>query len=119
MMSMASDVGCSPLIASRRVIWSSRPKPMRKLSVICSRTSILGQKWLVLARNAMAHLDTGEFEAKVPEEARYRLTYVTRALLHLIILAELGVSSDIHRAVVREEWRYSAARFAEMIRAAS
>jgi hypothetical protein len=31
-------------------------------------------KWLVLARNAMAHLDTGEFEARVPEEARYRLT---------------------------------------------
>ncbi|MGZ6801176.1 MAG: hypothetical protein ACXVGR_15355, partial [Mycobacteriaceae bacterium] len=76
-------------------------------------------KWLKLARNAIGHLDIGEFEAKVPEEARYKLAYVTRALLHLIIHAELGVSSDVQRAVVREKWRYSAERFAETIAAAS
>ena len=57
-------------------------------------------KWLKNARNAIGHLNTGELERKVPlEEARFRLEYITRAVLHLIILAELGMSGGDQRQV--------------------
>ncbi|MDW5614230.1 MULTISPECIES: HEPN domain-containing protein [Mycolicibacterium] len=75
-------------------------------------------KWLKNARNAIGHLNTGELEKKVPlEEARYRLEYVTRALLHLVILAELGISSEKQREVVRDNWQYSADRFGFAVKA--
>jgi hypothetical protein len=72
----------------------------------------LWAKWLRNARNAIGHLNTDELQAKVPEDARYRLTYVTRALLHLVILNELGVSPEVQRRLVSEEWSYAAATFA-------
>ena len=64
-------------------------------------------------------MNTGELDAKVPENARYRLEYVTRALLHLIILAELGISAEIQRAVVQQAWEYSAEQFRDAVRAAT
>jgi ApeA N-terminal domain 1 len=73
-------------------------------------------KWLKNARNAIGHLNTGELEEKVPlEEARFRLESVTRAVLHLIILAELGLSGEDQRQVVFEKWRYAADRFGEAV----
>lgn len=75
-------------------------------------------KWVKNARNAIGHLNTGELEKKVPiEEARYRLEYITRALLHLVILAELGISGDKQRRIVRDNWDYSAERFGVAVRA--
>ena len=75
-------------------------------------------KWLKNARTAMGHLNTGELEQKVPlEDARYRLEYVTRALLHLIILSELGSTGEEQRRVVLEHWRYSADKFGEAVAA--
>ena len=76
-------------------------------------------KWLRTARNAVGHLNTGELDAKVPEDARFRLEYVTRALLHLILLSELGISADIQRAVVDEAWDYSVEQFGIAVRSAS
>ena len=77
-------------------------------------------KWLKNARNAIGHLNTGELERKVPlEEARFRLEYITRAVLHLIILAELGLSGEDQRQVVFEKWRYAADRFGEAVAAAN
>jgi hypothetical protein len=77
-------------------------------------------KWLKNARNAIGHLNTGELERKVPlEEARFRLEYITRALLHLIVLAELGLSGEDQRQVVFEKWRYAADKFREAVTQAS
>jgi hypothetical protein len=73
-------------------------------------------KWLKNARNAIGHLNTGELERKVPlEEARFRLEYITRAVLHLIILAELGLSGEDQRQVVFEKWSYAASKFGEAV----
>ena len=76
-------------------------------------------RWLKNARNAIGHLNTGELERKVPlEEARFRLEYITRAALHLIILAELGMSGEDQRQVVFEKWSYAAGKFGEAVAAA-
>lgn len=75
-------------------------------------------RWLKNARNAIGHLNTGELEKKVPlEDARFRLEYVTRALLHLVILAELGLTAERQRQIVNEHWDYSAERFGEAVKA--
>lgn len=75
-------------------------------------------KWLKNARNALGHLNTGELERKIPlDDARHRLAYITRALLHLIILAELGMSGEDQSRVVFEKWRYAAGKFGEAIAA--
>lgn len=75
-------------------------------------------KWLRDGRNAIGHLNTGELQRRVPEDARFRLTFVTRALLHLIIIAELGISAEVQRSVVRKSWGYSAEQFGEAVNAA-
>lgn len=76
-------------------------------------------KWLKNARNAIGHLNTGELKKKIPnEDARYRLEYVTRALLHLIIVAELGISAERQREVVDLNWGYSAGEFGNAVKAA-
>jgi hypothetical protein len=56
-------------------------------------------KWLKDARNSVAHLE-GEDLAKIPENARYEIPAVTIALLHLVFLAELGLSPDIQLRAV-------------------
>jgi len=74
-------------------------------------------KWLRDARNALGHLNTGELEAKVPEQARYRLTYVTKALLHLVLMQELGLSAATQQKAVDNNFGYSARAFGEVVRA--
>lgn len=74
-------------------------------------------KWLRNARNAIGHLNTGELATQVPDEnARYRLVYITRALLHLILLSELGVDAETQRRLVNDEWGYSAEHFGDAVR---
>jgi hypothetical protein len=73
-------------------------------------------RWLKTARNAVGHLNTGEMQKKIPEEAQYRLTYVTKALLHLILLEELGISAELQRNAVRSFFRYPADQFGKEVR---
>lgn len=68
-------------------------------------------KWLSRARNSIGHLNTGELEKNVPEDARYRLTYVTKALLHLVLMQQLGIGSSYQRKAVNDNWGYSAREF--------
>jgi hypothetical protein len=56
-------------------------------------------KWLWSARNAIGHLNTDELQAKVPED--------------LVILNELGMSPEVQRRLVSEEWSYSATAFCQ------
>lgn len=68
-------------------------------------------KWLKNARNAIGHLNTDELEKKVPEEARYRLTSITKAMLHLILIDQLGMGAEIQRRAVREIFDHEARMF--------
>jgi hypothetical protein len=73
--------------------------------------------WLRDARNAIGHVNTGKLAEKVPDEdALYYLVTITRALLHLVVLAELGVSADTQRRLVDDEWNYAAERFRAAVR---
>jgi hypothetical protein len=56
-------------------------------------------KWLRDARNAVAHLE-GKALSKIPDDARYEIPAVTIALLHLVFLAELGLSPEIQMRAV-------------------
>jgi ApeA N-terminal domain 1 len=64
--------------------------------------------WLRDARNAVGHVNTGQLQAKIPEKALYRMVYITRALLHLVLIDQLGISAEIQRGVVQELWGFSA-----------
>lgn len=75
-------------------------------------------KWLKDARNAVGHLNTGELERKIPDDARYRLAYVSKALLHLVLVAKLGISADVQRRAVRDLYGYSAREFGKAVTAA-
>ncbi|MGV9711933.1 ApeA N-terminal domain 1-containing protein [Gordonia sp. NPDC003424] len=75
-------------------------------------------RWLKNARNAIGHLNTGELDRKVPESARFRITYITKALLHLVVMNEIGVDAEKQREAVRNAWWFSAKRFEEAVRAA-
>ncbi|WP_157124997.1 ApeA N-terminal domain 1-containing protein [Nocardia pseudovaccinii] len=72
-------------------------------------------KWLRDARNAIGHMDTGELEKKIPEDARYRLSYVTKALLHLVLLQKLGISSELQSRAVADIYGYSAREFRKVV----
>ncbi|MFE3983071.1 HEPN domain-containing protein [Nocardia tengchongensis] len=76
-------------------------------------------KWLRDARNAVGHMNTGELERKIPENGRYRLAYVTKALLHLVLMQRLGISAEMQRRAVADIYGYSAHAFREAIAAAS
>jgi hypothetical protein len=71
--------------------------------------------WLRDARNAVGHVNTGQLQAKIPEKALYRLLYITRALLHLVLIDQLGISAEVQRRVVQDVWGFSAARFREAV----
>ncbi|WP_374610383.1 HEPN domain-containing protein [Gordonia sp. (in: high G+C Gram-positive bacteria)] len=71
----------------------------------------LWARWLSRARNAIAHADDGQLQKGVPEEVRYRLTYVTKALLHLVLLERIGVSAELQRSAVENQWIYVANAF--------
>ncbi|WP_280276145.1 HEPN domain-containing protein [Nocardia wallacei] len=72
-------------------------------------------KWLRDARNAIGHMNTGELEKKIPEDARYRLAYVTKALLHLVLLQKLGISVEVQSRAVADIYGYSASKFREAV----
>lgn len=57
-------------------------------------------KWARDARNAVAHLDGKKFE-KVPAEARWGLPSATIGILHLAILAELGLPENVQVTAAR------------------
>jgi ApeA N-terminal domain 1 len=67
-------------------------------------------RWLRDSRNALAHLDYSDFRM-IPKEARNRLAYITSALLHLVLLNELGLSAKIQENAVKLNYYYSAAKF--------
>lgn len=77
--------------------------------------------WLRDARNAVGHANTGRLQEKIPEKARYRLPDITRALLHLVVIAELGISAEVQRRVVGDQnlWGFSAERFREAVQDAT
>lgn len=67
-------------------------------------------KWLAAARNAVAHLSETEL-ARVPSDARHSLASVIVALLHLVLLQELGLPAELQRRVVEEVYWYPAEQF--------
>lgn len=71
----------------------------------------LWARWLSRARNAIAHANDGQLQKSVPKEVRYRLTYVTKALLHLVLLGRIGVSAELQRSAVENQWIYVANAF--------
>jgi hypothetical protein len=73
--------------------------------------------WLRDARNAIGHVNTGRLQEKIPEKPRYRLQDITRALLHLVIISELGISTEVQRRVIGDQniWGFSAARFRKAV----
>ncbi|MDV6271312.1 ApeA N-terminal domain 1-containing protein [Rhodococcus globerulus] len=56
-------------------------------------------QWTRNARNDLAHLNPEEGR-KVPEEVWYRLASVTTALLHLVLMEKLQISSDLQKRAV-------------------
>ncbi|KAA0927908.1 MULTISPECIES: HEPN domain-containing protein [Rhodococcus] len=52
--------------------------------------------WMVNARNAIGHSSWDGME-KIPREVRPALTYVTKTLLHLVMLERLGLSPEQQR----------------------
>lgn len=68
-------------------------------------------RWLSRMRNSIGHLDTDGIEKGVPEHARYQLAAITRALLHLVLLQELGLSAEIQRKAVNDVYYSPASRF--------
>lgn len=75
--------------------------------------------WLRDARNAVGHVNTGQLQAKIPDKALYRLQYITRALLHLVLIDQLGISAEVQRESVQELWSFSAAKFRDAVRDAT
>lgn len=76
-------------------------------------------KWLSRARNAIGHMNTGRFEKDVPEDARYRLPYVSRALLHLVLMEKLGISPELQQRAVKDLYEYSARQFKKAVEASA
>ncbi|MDP0399753.1 HEPN domain-containing protein [Tsukamurella strandjordii] len=72
-------------------------------------------RWLKNARNAIGHLNTGELEKKVPEAAHGRLVYVSKAMLHLVVMQQLGIPAERQREVVSDNWGYSARKFKRFV----
>ena len=53
--------------------------------------------WIVNARNAIGHSSWDAMDM-IPREVRPALTYVTKTLLHLVILQQLGLSAEQQRS---------------------
>lgn len=68
-------------------------------------------KWLTRMRNFIGHLDTDGIEKGIPDSARYQITNITRALLHLVLLQELGLSAEIQRKAVNDVYYFPASQF--------
>ncbi len=98
------------------------PGIKRRMSELCQMADdqavddLLGSrelwaKWIGDARNAIGHLNTGKLEEKVPEDARFRLADVTRGLLHLVLMNEIGVGVEAQRRAVLDNFGYSSRVF--------
>lgn len=72
--------------------------------------------WLKDARNAVAHLERTDLE-KIPAEARYQISEVTIALLHLVFLAEIGLSSEIQMRAVNVVYGGATENFRNAVKA--
>ncbi|WP_067694440.1 HEPN domain-containing protein [Nocardia jejuensis] len=73
-------------------------------------------RWLTIARNAIGHGRSGAAQAKsAPEEAHYRLADITKYLLHLVLLSQMGLSAHLQRLAVHQIWGYQARRFRALI----
>ncbi|MGI6795736.1 HEPN domain-containing protein [Gordonia sihwensis] len=73
-------------------------------------------KWLVNARNSVGHgrlVDPQD--AQMPEEAFYRLADITKHLIHLVLMAQLGLSAVLQQRAVDQHWGYQARRFREAV----
>lgn len=68
-------------------------------------------RWLKKARNAIGHLNTNELDRAVPESARFYLTNISKAFLHLVLLQELGLSPEIQRRAVDIVYSFLASQF--------
>lgn len=75
-------------------------------------------KWLVWARNAVGHGNlTNPRDDDTPEEAYYRLFDITKHLLHLILMNQLGLDAALQQRAVTGHWGYQARRFRELVSA--
>ena len=73
-------------------------------------------KWLVCARNAVGHGNlTNPRTDDTPEEAYYRLLEITKHLLHLILMNQLGLDATLQQRAVTGHWGYQARRFRELV----
>lgn len=73
----------------------------------------LWAKWLTRARNSIGHPSGKKPSASAPEVAFFKLAYVTRALLHLVLMAEIGISPELQRRAVENSWDYVAHVFCD------
>lgn len=73
-------------------------------------------KWLVCARNAVGHGNlTNPRDDDTPEEAYYRLFDITKHLLHLILMNQIGLDATLQQRAVTGHWGYQAHRFRELV----
>ncbi|KAA0085609.1 hypothetical protein CIW52_06875 [Mycolicibacterium sp. P9-64] len=68
--------------------------------------------WLRTARNAVGHVNADDLK-KIPEDALFHLMSVTRALLLLVLLAELGLDTDTQQRLADDDgvWGHRARQF--------
>jgi hypothetical protein len=73
-------------------------------------------QWLRTARNAVGHVSGDDLE-KIPESARSQLLYVTRALLLLVLLAELGLDAEAQQQLADDSamWGHRARQFRQAV----
>lgn len=91
--------------------YTNAPGYMRRCTEIASlpdptaTAELLGDieqwtKWVTKARNHLAHLNPPN-KRKIPDDIWLFLAPVTAALLHLTLMAELGVSSELQQKAVK------------------
>uniref|UniRef100_UPI003D8E5014 ApeA N-terminal domain 1-containing protein n=1 Tax=Gordonia sp. B7-2 TaxID=3420932 RepID=UPI003D8E5014 len=73
-------------------------------------------QWLVHARNTVGHGKQNDpRHERASEEAYARLESVTKHLLHLVLMSQLGLHSTLQQRAVADIWGYEARRFRELI----
>ncbi|WP_415973798.1 HEPN domain-containing protein [Rhodococcus sp. 077-4] len=72
-------------------------------------------RWLKNARNSIGHVDTDALAKAVPDSARFLLTDITRAFLHLVLLQELGLDPELQRRAVDNLYTFRAGQFREAV----
>ena len=76
--------------------------------------------WLRTARNAVGHVNAEDL-TKIPEAALIQLMSVTRALLLLVLLAELGLDADTQQRLADDDsvWGLRARQFRQALQDAA